>query len=83
MHNNEHDDGEWIEVVKGSTNKIITTAAVIPNDNTFISLEEDHGPRKTNTTITTTPDATPPSNRTYTFSERLLNEKEKLDQKLK
>ncbi len=92
MNNNEHDDGEWIEVVKGSTNKIIT-AAVIPNDNTFISLEDDHGPRKTNTTIATTPDATPtiattpdatpPSNQTYIFSERSLNEKEKQDQKLK
>ena len=67
MNNNEHNDGEWIEVVKGSTNKIITAAAVILNDNTFISLEDDHGPRKTSktnintTTITTKPDATPPN----------------------
>ena len=60
-NNNDHNDGEWIEVVKGSKNKFITAAAVIQNDNTFISLEEDHGPRKTNTTIATTPDATPPS----------------------
>ncbi len=37
-NNNEHDDGEWIEVVKGSKNKFITAAAVIQNDNTFISL---------------------------------------------
>ena len=44
-NNNEQDDGEWIEVVKGSTNKIIKAATAIPNDNTFISLEDDHGPR--------------------------------------
>ena len=88
-NNNEQDDGEWIKVVKGSTNKIIKAATELQNDNTFIALQDDHGPRKTSTavnnkaTITTTPDATPPSNRTYTLSERSLNEKEKQDQKLK
>ncbi len=30
---NEQDDGEWIEVVKGSTNKIIKAATAIPNNN--------------------------------------------------
>jgi hypothetical protein len=70
-------------------NKIIKAATELQNNNTFIALEDDHGPRKTSTainnkaTITTTPDATPPSNRTYTFSERSLNEKEKQDRKLK
>ncbi len=70
-------------------NKIITAAADIPNDNTFISLEDDHGLRKISkknidtTTITTKPDATPPSTCTYTLSERSLNKKEKQDQKLK
>ncbi len=35
--NNEKYDGEWIEVVKGSTNKIIKAAIAIPKDNTFVS----------------------------------------------
>jgi hypothetical protein len=27
-------------------NKILKAATTIPNDNTFIALEDDHGPRK-------------------------------------
>ncbi len=49
-NNNEQDDGKWIELVKGSTNKIIIAATAIPNNNTFVSLEDNHGPRKTSTT---------------------------------
>ncbi len=88
-NNNEQDDGEWIEVIKGGVNKIIKAATAISNDNTFIALKDNHGLRKPNTTthntakITTTLDTTPPTNQTYTFSERSLNKKEKQDQKLK
>ena len=71
-NNNEQDDGEWIEVVEGSTNKIIKAATSIPNDNTFISLEDEHGPRQTTTTIHNT---TTPIERTYNISERSLNKK--------
>ena len=45
-NNNEQYDGEWIEVVKGSTTKIIKAAASLPNNNTFILLADDRGPRK-------------------------------------
>ena len=45
-NNNEQYDGKWIEVVKGSTTKIIKAAAPLPNNNTFILLADDHGPRK-------------------------------------
>ena len=84
-NDNEQYDGEWIEVVKGSTTKIIKAAASLPNDNTFILLADNHGPRKTITTnsntatITTNPDTAPPIERTYTISERSLNKKEKQD----
>ena len=70
-------------------NKIIKAATAISNNNTFIALEDNHGPRKPSTTIhntatiTTTPDTTPPTNQTYTLSERSLNKKEKQDRKLK
>ena len=75
-----------IEVVKGSTTKIIKATAPLPNNNSFLLLADDHGPRKSNknntntTTITTTTDTAPPSKRTYTISERSLNKQEKQDQ---
>ncbi len=48
-NNNEQDNGEWIEVVKGSMNKIIKAATETSNNNTFIALEDNHGPRKPGT----------------------------------
>ena len=48
-----------MEVVKGSMTKIIKAAASLPNNNTFILLADNHGPRKT---ITTNHDTTPQSN---------------------
>ena len=47
---NKQYDGDWIEVVKGSRTKIIKAAASLPNNNTFILLADNHGPRKTITT---------------------------------
>ena len=76
-NDNEQYDGKWIEVVKGSTTKIIKAEA---KDNTFILLADDHGPRKT---ITTNPDTAIPIERTYTISERSHNNMEKQDRKLK
>ena len=50
----------------------IKAAASLPNDNTFILLADDHGPRKT---VTTNPDTATPIEQTYTISERSLNKK--------
>ena len=46
--NNEQYDGDWIEVgaKKSSRTQIKVTAAPLPNDNTYILLSDDHGPRK-------------------------------------
>ena len=79
-NDNEQYDGEWIEVVKGSTTKTIKAAASLPNDNNFILLADNHGPRKT---ITTKPDTAIPIEQTYTLSERYQNKKGKQDCKLK
>ena len=73
VKNNEQYDGDWVEVVKGSTTKIITAAASLPNKNTFILLADNHGPRKT---ITTKPDTAIPIKKMYTLSERSHNKKE-------
>ena len=84
-NDNEQYDGEWIEVIKGSTTKIIKAAASLPNNNNFILLTDDHGLRKTITTntdtatITRNPDSAPPIEQAYTISERSLNKKEKQD----
>ena len=50
--NNEQYDGDWIEVgaKKSSMTKIKVTAAPLPNDNTYIILSDNHGPRKAETT---------------------------------
>ena len=50
--NNRQDGGDWTEVgaKKSSMNKIKVTAAPLPNDNTYILLSDDHGPRQSETT---------------------------------
>ena len=55
-------------MIKGSTTKSIKAADPLPNNNTFILLADNHGPRKTNTTnndtatCTITTNTTPPIN---------------------
>ena len=77
-NDNEQYDGEW-EKEKSSRTKNIKAAESLSNNNTFILLADDHGPRKTITTThdtTTTLDKATLIERTYTLSERKLNNEE-------
>ena len=76
MDNNEQYDGDWIEVgaKRSSMTKIKVTAAPLTNDNTYILLSDNHGPRKTETTQQPSNSAasnntTPPIERTYHIRE--------------
>ena len=82
-HNNKQYEGDSIEVGarKSNTNKTKVTAAPLPNNNIFILISDNHGPRKTKSEQQ--PDATISIKQTYTISEKLHNKEEKQDCKLK